>query len=155
MSSTEQPPSKRARTHPTYELLYHPSIPGRGEFIRLLFEASSTPYVDLARDNQGGGYKTVQKICINQNSTESADGNPPVFSPPALRVPEEGLVLHQTPNMLAFLGERTGMDGGERKWHVAQVALTALDLNNEVHDTHHPVCVEKHKRGLGLLGTLS
>lgn len=138
--SSDEPPSKRARTHPTYELLYHPSIPGRGEFIRLLLEASATPYTDLARDNQGGGYATVKDICINPTSTSSADGNPPVFSPPALRVKEEGLVLGQTPNILAFLGERTGMDGGpERKWFVQQVALTALDLNNEVHDTHHPV----------------
>jgi glutathione S-transferase len=79
------------------------------------------------------------------SANESADGNPPVFAPPTLRVPGAGkdgksLVLSQTPNILFYLGERTGMQGeGDEKWHVQQVALTALDLNNEVHDTHHPI----------------
>lgn len=143
-----EPASKRARTSPTYELLYHPGIPGRAEHIRLLLEASSTPYTDVSNESKSG-YGTVQKICMN-GELESADGNPPVFSPPALRVVGEGkdgasLVMSQTPNILAYLGERTGMDGGaDAKWHVAQLALTALDLNNEVHDTHHPVAVMKY-----------
>jgi len=29
-------------------------------------------------------------------------------------------------------------------WHVNQLALTALDLSNEAHDTHHPVAVMKY-----------
>ncbi|KXL45933.1 MAG: hypothetical protein FE78DRAFT_147163 [Acidomyces sp. 'richmondensis'] len=133
-------PSKKQRTHPQYELLYHPSIPGRGEFIRLALEAA------------GNGYDTVRKICMNQQE-ESADGNPPVFCPPCLRVPGAGqngkgaLVISQTPNILLYLGERIGMvpEGDEAaKYYVNQVALTALDLNNEVHDTHHPIAVMKY-----------
>jgi glutathione S-transferase len=72
-----------SKNHPRYELLYHPGIPGRGEFIRLCFEATGVPYTDLANENKDG-YKTVQEICMNPNSLSSADGNPPVFSPPAL-----------------------------------------------------------------------
>ena len=58
-------------------------------------------------------------------------------------------MISQTPNILAYLGEQTGMDGareGEEanKWYCAQLAMTALDLNNEVHDTHHPLAVMKY-----------
>ncbi|KAK5173919.1 uncharacterized protein LTR77_002600 [Saxophila tyrrhenica] len=144
-----QPASKKQRTHPTYELLYHPGIPGRGEHVRLLLEGAGVPYVDTARD-QKDGYSTVQQICMN-GAAESTDGNPPTFAPPGLRVSGAGkdgksLVISQTPNILAYLGEKTGMDGeGEQeKYWVAQVAQTALDLNNEVHDTHHPVAVMKY-----------
>ena len=86
---------------PKYELLYHPGIPGRGEFIRLAFEAAGVAYTDTANDQKDGGYSTVQQICMNKG-TESADGNPPVFSPPALRVPGAGkdgsssLIISQT-----------------------------------------------------------
>lgn len=147
-----QPSAKKQRTHPTYELLYHPGIPGRGEHIRLLLEAAGVSYKDTANDSKNG-YSTVQKICTNQTNTESADGNPPVFAPPALRVSGAGpdgkaLVLSQTANILAYLGDKTGMAGREEmegeKYHVAQVAQTALDLNNEVHDSHHPIAVMKY-----------
>ena len=84
--------------------------------------------------------------------TESADGNPPVFSPPALRIPGAGkdgkgsLVIAQTPNILFYLGDKLGMAPEDEagKYHVQQLALTALDLNNEVHDTHHPIAVMKY-----------
>lgn len=49
MSST-----KKARTHPPYELLYWPGIPGRGEFIRLVFEASGVSYKDVANESEDG-----------------------------------------------------------------------------------------------------
>ena len=144
-----QPSAKKQRTQPQYELLYHPGIPGRGEFIRLALEASGTPYSDPARDTKDG-YATVQSICMS-SGLESAPGNPPTFAPPALRVPggkKDGgdLVIHQTPNILSYLGTKIGMIGddeeeeGQRYW-VAQVALTALDFANEVHDSHHPVGV--------------
>ena len=90
---------------------------------------------------------------MDSKATESADGNPPVFSPPALRIPGGGggsLVISQTPNILLYLGERIGMAGNEEKdgegvkYWVNQLALTALDLNNEVHDSHHPIAVSKH-----------
>jgi glutathione S-transferase len=137
--------NKKLRTQPQYELLYHPSIPGRGEFIRLAFEATGTPYTDIANESKDGGYDTVQKICMNQG-IYSSDDNPPVFSPPALRVPGAGkdgkaLVISQTPNILVYLAERLGLVPNDEAsvYHVYQLAFTALDLNNEVHDTHHPV----------------
>lgn len=148
---SSEPSAKKQRTRPTYELLYHPGIPGRGEHIRLLLEAAGVPYKDLGNESEAGKNQ-VYKTCVNKETT-SSDGNPPVFSPPALRVPGAGrdgnaLVISQTPNILAYLGDHTGMAGDDSvdgsKWHVAQVAMTALDLNNEVHDTHHPLAVAKY-----------
>ncbi len=58
------------------------------------------------------------------------------------------MVIAQTPNILWYLGEKLEVlapGGGEAgRYHVQQVVLTALDLNNEVHDTHHPVAVGKY-----------
>ncbi len=42
---------------PRYELYYWPGIQGGGEFVRLAFEATGTPYLDVARlpSSEGGG----------------------------------------------------------------------------------------------------
>ena len=84
---------------------------------------------------------------ISPDSTD-ADGNPPVFAPPALRVRGEGkngtdLVIYQTPSILCYLGDKldlAGNDSAEKAW-IQSHTLTALDLNNEAHDTHHPLSV--------------
>lgn len=85
---------------------------------------------------------------ISPESTGDADSNPPVFAPPALRIPGEGkdgksLLIYQTPSILNYLGDRLGLAGedeAEKAWILSH-ALTALDLNNEAHDTHHPISV--------------
>lgn len=137
--------AKKQRTNPQYELLYHPGIPGRGEYIRLALEAAGVAYNDLANEKEGG-YDIVRSTCA-QTSTWDEDGNPPVFCPPALRVHGEGkngktLLLYQTPNILLYLGPKIGMapeDDEVVELHINQLTLTALDLTNEAHDTHHPV----------------
>jgi len=137
---------KKVRTQPPYELLYWPGIPGRGEFIRLVFEATGTSYKDVTQESKDG-IKAVLAAKAD-DLTVDADGNPPAFAPPALRIPGEGkdgktLVLYQTPSILVYLGDKLGLAGtneAEKHW-VLSHALTALDLNNEVHDTHHPIDV--------------
>ena len=144
----QEPSTKKQRTQPTYELLYHPGIPGRGEFIRLAFEATKTPYTDVANEDSEKGYAEVQRVCMNK-ALESEEGNPPVFSPPALRIKNVGggtekpLIISQTPNILIYLGDKLDLAGSneQEKYWIQQLALTALDLNNEVHDTHHPIAV--------------
>ncbi|KAF2201434.1 glutathione S-transferase protein-like protein [Delitschia confertaspora ATCC 74209] len=146
--STE-PSTKKARTHPPYELLYWPTLPGRGEFIRLVFEATSTSYTDVSNESKDG-INDVLAVKA-EDSTGDSDGNPPAFAPPALRIPGEGkggknLLLYQTPSILSYLGDKLGFAGedeAERHWIMSH-ALTALDLNNETHDTHHPVSVAKY-----------
>jgi len=152
------PEAKRQRTEPEYELLYHPGIPGRGEFVRLLFEAAGVPYKDPANedppnDSGANGYALVQ-AASSPESTGDEDGNPPAFAPPALRHYGAGkngkaLLIHQTPNIMLYLGGKLGLAGSDEaeKYWVNQVALTALDLSNEIHDSHHPLAVMKYYEG--------
>jgi glutathione S-transferase len=157
MSST-----KKARTQPPYELLYWPGIPGRGEFIRLAFEATGTSYKDLCNESKEGTRSNHLCVLLGANSqgmnillavkdeksTGDNDGNPPAFAPPALRIPGEGkdgkaLLIYQTPSILTYIGPKLGLEGedeAEKQWILSHT-LTALDLNNETHDTHHPVAV--------------
>lgn len=120
---------------PPYELFYWPSIPGRGEFVRLAFEDAGVPYVDVARRpaSEGGGVPAMLALLKGAGS-----GLVP-FAPPFLRVGE--LVLAQTTNILHYLGPRLGLapsdDAGRAQQN--QLALTLADLVAEVHDTHHPV----------------
>jgi glutathione S-transferase len=159
MSST-----KKARTHPNYELLYHPGkMPGRGEFIRLAFEAAGVSYKDVSNEQENGtvshalaaksiglltcsiGREIIANL-VSSKSTGDSDSNPPVFAPPALRIPGEGkngkaLLISQTPSILNYLGDKldlAGDDEAEKAWILSHT-LTALDLNNEAHDTHHPI----------------
>lgn len=55
--------AKKARTHPPYELLYWPGIPGRGEFIRLAFEAAGVSYKDPANEPDGRMYALQHLAC--------------------------------------------------------------------------------------------
>ena len=52
--TTTMSSNKKARTHPPYELLYWPEIPGRGEFIRLAFEAAGVSYKDVSNEEKDG-----------------------------------------------------------------------------------------------------
>lgn len=126
----------------TFTLYYHPSIPGRGEYVRLLFEAAGTPYTE-SNDRDA----LQARIMIT-----GTVGHPPHFAPPMLGVtPRDGQewLLSQTPAILAFLGPRLGLVGDiegdsaaereKRHAQIQQLTLTALDLMLEAHDTHHPI----------------
>ncbi|KAB8230871.1 glutathione S-transferase [Aspergillus alliaceus] len=121
-----------------YHLIYWPSIPGRGEFIRLALEEAGANYTDTAHEE--GGVKTVLSL-IDQNFKGDESGPPP-FAPPMLK--HGDLRISQTPNILLYLAPRLGLTpDGDAIYHVNSLALTALDgLSNEAHDTHHPVASE-------------
>ena len=124
-------------TKETYDLYYWPGLPGRGEFIRLIFEEAGVPYRDMGRlpAAQGGGMNTVMAFYKGDHPGH------PVFAPPVLKVAE--LVLSQMPNICLFLGRRFGLAPAfEAGWLLAnQLQLTLADLVDEVHDTHHPLGV--------------
>ncbi|KAK9369868.1 hypothetical protein V1509DRAFT_444641 [Lipomyces kononenkoae] len=134
---------KKQGSVPKYELLYHPEIPGRAEYIRLIFEATGTPYSDIS-NHERTGYTKVQKII-----TET---NPPAFAPPALLIHDpdydgESIVISQTPNILLYLGLKLGLvpEGDEMAmYHANGLTMTALDMCNEAHDVHHPIDVEQY-----------
>jgi glutathione S-transferase len=63
--------NKKARTQPPYELLYWPGIPGRGEFIRLAFEAAGVSYKDVANESEDGTHTLnthQQSLCRKHRS---------------------------------------------------------------------------------------
>ncbi|GAA5916431.1 hypothetical protein JCM5296_000054 [Sporobolomyces johnsonii] len=146
---------------PEYELIYHAGIPGRGEFVRLMFEATATPYKDSALVE---GQKGVQPYM--DGTFKGNDKNPLPFAPPILR--HGSTVISQTPNILLYLATHltspidleSGADAGEpaskkskhspatfddaATFHAHAFALTALDAANEAHDTHHPIDVAKY-----------
>jgi glutathione S-transferase len=120
-----------------YQLYYWPSIPGRGEFVRLALEEADAPYVDVARlpESKGGGYAAIKKVL-------SGDlGKTLPFAPPALV--QGDFVVSQTSAILQFLGRRHGLAGRSEHDEIAalQLQLTIMDLVAETHDTHHPTSV--------------
>jgi len=118
-----------------YELYYWPSIQGRGEFVRLLFEETETEYVDVARmpARHGMGVPGLMHF-LGSRTVEQAP-----FAPPFLKT--GNLVIAQTANILQYLGPRLGLvprAEAARIW-AHQLQLTIADLVTEVHDTHHPI----------------
>lgn len=125
---------------PTYELIYWPSIPGRGEFIRLVLEEAGVEYKDNAVVDADVALKEVMAH-IDASDTGDAN-NPPILAPPILR--HGDLLISQTPNILLYIASRHGLapSDGPGFYHLNELALTALDgLSNEAHDTHHPIAV--------------
>ena len=122
-----------------YELLYWPGIPGRGEYVRLAFEAAGVPYEDVSNET---GSTTAFEPLIKQSGQE---GRPAHFAPPILRV-NRSLCISQTPNILLYLGLRLGLAPADEigRLCVNQLHLTIADLANEAHDTHHPIAVGKY-----------
>lgn len=118
----------------TFELFYWPGLQGRGEFVRLAFEATGTPYVEVVQgDGPGQGIDGLMQ------TMDAPAGMALPFAPPFLRVGDE--LIGQTANILAFLGPLLGLVGESpraRRW-VNQLQLTLADLVAEVHDGHHPI----------------
>jgi glutathione S-transferase len=138
MSSPSAKRQRSAKDVP-YELLYWPGIPGRGEFMRLLFEESGAEYKDHAQLDAIATVKELRGLI----GAVGGDNNPPICAPPVLR--HGDLLINQTPNILLYLGQQLGLapafgDDSDGLYHINQLVLTALDgLCNEVHDTHHPI----------------
>ncbi|HJP69298.1 MAG TPA: glutathione S-transferase [Sphingomicrobium sp.] len=112
-----------------YDLWYWPSIPGRGEFVRLALEAGGIPYRDRARE-QGAG-------AMVRDMAERKGPRP--FAPPYLVAGE--LCIAQTANILLFLSDRhaLGPADPDRRWFAHQLQLTIADVVAEAHNVHHPV----------------
>lgn len=130
-----------------YKLLYHPSIPGRGEFVRLALRAAKQPFSDVANERKDG-YDQVLALATPQKTVGS---HFPIFAPPALLVPRPAtdggdLLISQTPNILLYIGEKHGLGGrtDDERYRVHALALTSLDLANEAHDTHHPIAASQY-----------
>ncbi|KAK4934813.1 hypothetical protein LTR10_024006 [Elasticomyces elasticus] len=126
-----------------FQLIYWPGVPGRGEHIRLAFEASGTPYTDVSNKTDAGANCVLTQI---DSSNTGDDHNPPALAPPMLKHGDD-VLISQTPNILLYLGPKLGLvpdvnDDPVGAYHINALVLTALDgLSNEAHDVHHPVAV--------------
>ncbi len=118
-----------------YELYYWPTIPGRGEFVRLALEEAGADYLDVAQDPDGPAAAAGK---VQAAMADGAVATPP-FAPPFLKA--DGQVIAQVANILFYLGARHGLapkDEPGRLW-VHQLQLTIADWVVEIHDTHHPL----------------
>jgi len=116
-----------------YELFYWPSIPGRGEFVRLALEYAGAEYVDVARTPRG-----MQRLLALVDHDRGPSARLP-FAPPVLRAGR--LLIAQTASILQFIGAHHGLAPRSEAgalW-TQQLQLTIADLVAEVHDTHHPI----------------
>jgi glutathione S-transferase len=117
-----------------YELHYWPTIPGRGEFVRLALEAAGASYLDVARDDAPGrGMPAMQHYLADDSVLR------PPFACPFLVHGKR--VIGQTAAVLMYLGPRLQLVGkteADRLW-THQIQLTIADLVTEVHDMHHPI----------------
>lgn len=120
--------------HKPYELFYWPGIPGRGEYVRLALEEAGAPYVDVAREREGGMDEMTELM-------EAGGNRRPSFAPPFLR--DGRLVVGQVAAILFYLGPRLRLapksEAGALWTH--QIELTITDFVAEAHDVHHPVGV--------------
>ena len=113
----------------SYQLWYWPSIPGRGEFVRLALEAAEIEYEDMAREH--GAEALMEDL-------QGRGGIRP-FAPPYLVDGE--LCIGQTAHILAFLADRHDFGAGELEvdLQLIQLQLDITDIVAEVHNVHHPV----------------
>lgn len=122
-------------TAPATQLIYWPTLQGRGEFVRLVLEDAGVPYVDVARlpEDQGGGLDAVLAYRTHRHP------GLPQFAPPYLR--RGDFVLAQMPVICRYLGEQYGLAPADPEGQalVGALLLTVADVVNEAHDTHHPL----------------
>jgi len=114
-----------------YELYYWPSIPGRGEFVRLALEEAGATYVDVARGR--GGVEKMMRVMGDRRVAQ------PPLAPPFLKAGRT--IIGQTANILLYLGPRLGLvprPEAQRFW-AHQLELTLIDFVDEVHEVHHPI----------------
>ena len=118
-----------------YELHYWPTIPGRGEFVRLALEAAGADYVDVARGPASAGQGLpAMRHCLE----DPAVARPPFASPFLV---DGRVVVGQTAAILLYLGPRLALAPrreADALW-THQIQLTLADWVAEIHDMHHPV----------------
>lgn len=123
--------SSSSSTDEGWRLFYWPGMPGRGEFMRLLFEATGTPYEDVFAE------KTWREVA----PLNYAPGKP-FFAFPAIA--HGDFFLSQTPVIIRYMAKR--LNGGElyprheRDRYQAEVLLAGVvDLVAEGHDAWHAI----------------
>lgn len=107
-------------------LYYWPSIPGRGEFVRLALEDAGADYLDVGR-NRGSA------------AVAAMLGRGAHFAPPILENEYES--LSHVANILAWIARPLELaPSHDRDFRrMVQLQLTLTDFVAEIHNTHHPI----------------
>ena len=118
----------------SYDLWYWPTIPGRGEFVRLVLEGAGIPYRDRARED--GAEALVKDLAARHGFRP--------FAPPYLVMGD--FVIAQVAHILAYVTDRHDLGAGnlETDLSLIQLQLTVTDVVAEVHNVHHPVGADKY-----------
>src|SRR5688500_1620621 len=114
----------------TYELFYHASNPGRGEFIRIPLEGAQAAYVDVAREPDGLAKMT--------RFMQDASVTHPQFAPPFLK--HRHLAMGQTASILLYLGPRLILASASARDRLGayQMQRTISYLQKRIHHTPDP-----------------
>ncbi len=123
----------------TYRLYYWPMLPGRGEFIRLIFEDAGADYIDVGRlpEDEGGGISALRKKIDNPHRGFES------FALPLLEY--DDYLIAQLPNICLFLANEFNMiPGGNHYFRANQLMLTICDIIDEIHNTHHPLSISMY-----------
>tara|TARA_A100001391_G_scaffold7621_5_gene4898 strand:+ start:10017 stop:10736 length:720 start_codon:yes stop_codon:yes gene_type:complete len=117
----------------SYQLFYWPSIPGRGEFVRLFMEAAELEYEDVARTD--GADALVEDL----HARGGEEGGIRPFAPPYLV--DDDVVIGQTALILLYLSDKEGLGSGDlaTDLKLMQVQMDIADLVEEIHGSHHPI----------------
>lgn len=117
-----------------WSLYYHGSpMKGRGEYLRLLFEAAQVPFREV------GDFPSIKALC-DSFSYPALGGAPfAAYAPPVLVTPE-GSSISQTTAAAHLLGRRFGLfpDSAEDESRCLQVACSVADLHSEGRQCFHP-----------------
>ena len=118
----------------SYQLWYWPSIPGRGEFVRLFMEAAELEYEDIAREQSADAL--VEDL-------HAREGVRP-FAPPYLV--DDDVTIGQTALILTYLSDKEGLGSGDLATDLGlvQLQLDIADFVEEIHSVHHPIAAGKY-----------
>lgn len=121
---------------PRYQLHYWPTLPGRGEWPRLVLEVAGASYVDVAREALAAGDDAFGGLQLMRGP--EAPGVP-AFAPPILVDGDH--VVAQAPNICLYLGLQHELVPSDPRGLCTanQHLLTVADIVAEVHNTHHPL----------------
>lgn len=115
------------------ELFYWPSIPGRGEFVRLILEDVEVEYTDVARAE---GTQALIELLRDSKTT--------ALAPPILRI--DGRLIGQSALIASYLADRFELVPVDEHARTTAFgyALTIADFVDEIHDLHHPLGPERY-----------
>jgi len=118
-----------------WKLHYWPGFPGRGEFVRLIFEEAGVPYEEPAR-TPGVQVASSEVLSIYKGQIDTGF---PIFAPPIIQ--KGNFFLCQTPAITSYLGKKFGLypdnDIDEARAH--QVSLCIADYITAGRAPFHPI----------------